>query len=60
MLGSRVRGLPCIDAYRSWTSIQLVYVRVPCKWIVMHQHLRGDDDTDEVGIGNELGRNNCG
>jgi hypothetical protein len=37
-----------------------MYVRVPGKWIAMHQRLRGDDDTSEIGIDNELGRNNCG
>jgi len=26
----------------------------------MHQRLQGDDDTGEIGIRNELGRNNCG
>jgi len=26
----------------------------------MHQRLQGDHDTGEIGIGNELGRNNCG
>jgi hypothetical protein len=78
MLGFRVRGSPCIDAYEAWTNIYLVYVRipqgdhhastsihlvyfrVPGKGIAKHQRLRGDDDTGEIGIDNELGRNSCG
>jgi hypothetical protein len=41
-------------------NIYLVYVRIPGKGITMHRRLRGDDDTYEIGIGNELGINNCG
>jgi len=37
-----------------------VYVKVPGKGIAMHRRLQGDDDTCEIDIGNELGRNNCG
>jgi hypothetical protein len=60
MLGSRVRKSPCIDVYGAWTSIHLVYVRVPGKGITMHRCLRGDDDIGEIGIGNELGINSYG
>ena len=41
------------------TNIHLVYVRVPSKGIAMHRCLRGDDDTSEIGIDNELDKNNC-
>jgi hypothetical protein len=37
-----------------------MYVRVSGKGISMHRRLRGDDDTGEIGINNELGRNSCG
>ena len=37
MLGSRVRGSPCIDVYRTWTSIHLVHVRIPGKGITMYR-----------------------
>jgi hypothetical protein len=60
MLGSRVRGSPCIDVYRAWTSIRLVYIRILGKGIAKHRCLRGDDDTGEIGIDNELGRYICG
>jgi len=60
MLGSWVRGSPCIDAYGAWTSIHLVYVRILGKGIAMHRRLQGDDDTDEIGIDNLLGGNSCG
>jgi hypothetical protein len=60
MLGSRVRGSPCIDAYGAWTSIHLVYVRAPSKGIATHRLLRGNDDTGEIGIDNVLGGNSCG
>jgi len=37
-----------------------MYVRVPGKGITMHQSLRGDDDTGEIGIDNVLGGNSYG
>ena len=60
MLLSWVRGSPCIDAYKAWTSIHLMYVRISGKGIIMHRRLWGDDDTDEIGIDNVLGGNKCG
>jgi len=43
-----------------FTSIHLVYVRIPGKGITLHQLLRGDDDNSEIGIGNVLCGNNHG
>jgi hypothetical protein len=37
-----------------------VYVKVLGKGIAMHECLRGDDDTSEIGIDHVLGENSCG
>ena len=42
------------------TSIHLVYFRIPGKGITLHRLLRGDDDNNEIGIGNVLSGNNHG
>jgi hypothetical protein len=46
--------------YHVLTSIHLVYVRIPSKGITLHRLLRGDDDTNKIGIGNVLSENNHG
>ena len=46
--------------FGAWTSIHLVYVRIPGKGITLHRLLHGDDDNSEIGIGNMLSGNNHG
>jgi hypothetical protein len=60
MVGQRMTILMGEISIHASTDIHLVYVMVPGKGIAMHQRLRGDDDTGEIGIGNELGKNNYG
>jgi hypothetical protein len=55
-----MHGDPLIQDHHASTNIHLVYVRVPGKGITKHRRIRGDDDTGEIGIDNELGRNSCG
>jgi hypothetical protein len=37
-----------------------VCVKIPGKGIPLHQLIRGDDDTSEIGIGNVLSENDHG